>query len=138
MKHLTLLVLSIWLVAACKPSTNVEKLPGYSSTPSGLQFKIIEEGSGAAIADGDEVMIEEEVSYRNGTILYSNVGGPSVKVKIGAGQVTEATEESLLDMKAGETREVIAPPHLVKRKVYPPGLSPDSALVLRITAKEIL
>jgi hypothetical protein len=41
-------------------------------------------------------------------------------------------------MQVGEVREIIAPPHLVKRKSYPPNVSPDSTLVIKLILHEIL
>jgi hypothetical protein len=35
-------------------------------------------------------------------------------------------------MRIGEVRELLAPSYLVKRKGYPPNVSPDSSLVIKI------
>ena len=41
-------------------------------------------------------------------------------------------------MKTGEIREIIAPSYLVKRKSYPPNVSPDSTLVIKLILHKIL
>jgi len=108
-------------------------------TKSGLQYKILEKGSGMTAQAGDEVLIYETTSYRNGTVLYSNYDSKSpVKVLIGGNQATEAVDEGLRGMKIGEVRELIAPHYLVKRKSYPANVSPDSALVIKMKLDKII
>lgn len=72
----TLIILAIALCASCAPNKAV--------TASGLQYQILEKGSGTPAKAGDEVLIFETTSYRNGTVLYSNYNAASpVKVLIG-------------------------------------------------------
>lgn len=108
------------------------------STKSGLKYRILERGSGIKAQEGDEVFIYETTSYRNGIVLYSNYNSSSpVKVLIGGNQATAAVDEGLRGMKVGEIRELIAPPFLVKRKGYPPNVSPDSTLVIKMKLDRI-
>lgn len=108
------------------------------STQSGLKYRVLEKGSGIKAKAGDEVFIYETTSYRNGTILYSNYNSTSaVKVLIGGNQATDAVDEGLRGMQAGEIRELTAPPHLVKRKNYPANVSPDSTLVIKMKLDRI-
>jgi len=112
---------------------------GLVSTNSGLKYRILEEGSGDKAKAGDEVFIYETTSYRNGTVLYSNYNSTSpVKVLIGGNQATTAVDEGLRGMRVGEVRELVAPPYLVKRKSYPPNVSPDSTLVIKMKLDRIL
>ncbi|OOG76186.1 FKBP-type peptidyl-prolyl cis-trans isomerase [Algoriphagus sp. A40] len=109
------------------------------STKSGLQYKILEKGSGMKAQDGDEVLIVETTSYRNGTVLYSNYDSNSpVQVLIGGNQATSAVDEGLRGRQVGEVRELIAPPYLVKRTSYPDNVSPDSTLVIKMKLVEII
>lgn len=108
-------------------------------TSSGLQYTILKKGTGIRAKVGDEVLIYETTSYRDGTILYSNYNSTSpVKVLIGGNQATEAVDEGLRNMQEGEVRELVAPPFLVKRKSYPSNVSPDSTLVIKIKLDKIL
>lgn len=108
------------------------------STKSGLKYRILEKGSGIKAKEGDVVFIYETTSYRNGTVLYSNYDSSSpVKILIGGNQATAAVDEGLRGMKVGEIRELIAPPYLVKRKGYPPNVSPDSTLVIKMRIDRI-
>lgn len=109
------------------------------TTASGLQYSIIKEGSGKEAKAGQEVLIYETASYRDGTIIFSNENtGKPVKVLIGGNQATEGEDEGLRGMKEGETRKMIIPPHLSKRKVYPPNLSPDSIIVVNVELYKII
>lgn len=109
------------------------------STKSGLQYRILEKGSGIKAKAGDEVFIYETTSYRNGTVLYSNYNSTSpVKILIGGNQATTAVDEGLKGMQVGEVRELVAPPYLVKRKGYPPNVSPDSTLVIKMKLDKII
>jgi FKBP-type peptidyl-prolyl cis-trans isomerase len=111
----------------------------YVSTPSGLKYKVLQSGSGSAAKAGDEVLIFETTKYRDGTVLYSNENTDSpVQVLIGGKQATEGVDEGLRGMQAGEIREIVAPPHLVKRTSYPPNVSPDSTLVIKLILHKIL
>ncbi|MCD2423532.1 FKBP-type peptidyl-prolyl cis-trans isomerase [Niabella pedocola] len=121
----------LFLLASCSA--------GMISTSSGLQYKVLQRGTGKKAVAGDEVLIYETTSYRNGNVLYSNFNSTSpVKVLIGGNQATQAVDEGLRGMQAGEIRELIAPPELVKRKSYPKNVSPDSTLVIKMKLDRIL
>lgn len=112
---------------------------GRVKTSSGLQYKVLQRGTGKKAGAGDEVLIYETTSYRNRNVLYSNFNSTTpVKVLIGGNQATQAVDEGLRGMRAGEIRELIAPPELVKRKSYPKNVSPDSTLVIKMRLDRIL
>lgn len=109
------------------------------TTKSGLNYRILEKGKGIKAKVGDEVFIYETTSYRDGTVLYSNYSSTSsVKILIGGNHATMAVDEGLRGMQVGEVRELIAPPYLVKRKGYPPNVSPDSTLVIKMKLDKII
>jgi FKBP-type peptidyl-prolyl cis-trans isomerase len=111
----------------------------FITTESGLQYEILKEGKGLPAKSGDEILLYETTSYRNGTVLYSNENsGKPVKVLIGGHQATDAVDEGLQGMKPGEIRKLIAAPNLVRRKSYPPNVSPDSTLVIKLELYKIL
>lgn len=108
-------------------------------TDSGLKYRILKEGSGQKAKIGDEILLYETTSYRDGTVLYSNYDSTSpVKVLIGGNQATQAVDEGLRGMRVGEIRELTASPNLVKRKSYPSNVSPDSTLVIKMRLDKIL
>jgi FKBP-type peptidyl-prolyl cis-trans isomerase len=111
----------------------------YITSSSGLKYKIIQSGTGESAKAGNEVLLFETTTYRDGTVLYSNENTDRpVKVLIGGNQATEGVDEGLRGMQVGEIREIIAPPYLVKRKSYPPNVSPDSTLVIKLILHKIL
>jgi FKBP-type peptidyl-prolyl cis-trans isomerase len=131
-------MLCITLLSCSGPIISGSK-DDYISNPSGLKYKILKEGNGVPARVGDEVLIFETTSYRDGTILYSNENTSTpVKVLIGGNQATEGVDEGLRGMKVGEIRQLIAAPKLVKRTSYPPNVSPDSTLVIKIILHKIL
>ncbi len=112
---------------------------GYIKTETGLKYTILKKGKGEKTEIGDEILLYETTSYRNGTVLYSNENsGSPIKVKIGAGQVTAAVDEGLQGMRTGEVRQLIATPNLVKRTFYPENTSPDSTLVIKMILHKII
>ncbi len=124
---------------SCSQTTTSGTSDDYISTPTGLKYKILKEGNGVSAKAGDEVLIFETTSYRDSTVLYSNENTETpVKVLIGGNQATEGVDEGLRGMKEGEIRHLIAPPYLVKRTSYPPNVSPDSTLVIKIILHKIL
>ena len=134
------LLLISFLFYSCASNNKLAKPQDeYITTASGLKYKILQKGSGEPAKAGQEVLLFETTSYLDGTVLYSNENSKSpVKVLIGGNQATTAVDEGLRGMQVGEIRKLIAPPNLVKRKSYPPNVSPDSSLTIRIILHKIL
>jgi FKBP-type peptidyl-prolyl cis-trans isomerase len=133
------LVILIALVSCSKQQEKSASTDEYVTTSTGLKYKILQKGTGESAKAGNEVLIFETTSYRDGTVLYSNENSDSpVKVLIGGSQATEGVDEGLRGMQVGEIRQLIAPHYLVKRTGYPPNVSPDSALVIKIILHKIL
>jgi FKBP-type peptidyl-prolyl cis-trans isomerase len=125
-------ILIFLLMAGCK-TTKV------STTQSGLQYTILKKGAGPKAKAGQEILLFETTSYRDGTVLYSNENTTTpVKVLIGGNQATQAVDEALRGMQEGEVKRITAPPHLVKRKSYPENVHPDSTLVIKMILHKIL
>ncbi len=88
---------------------------------------------------GDDAMIEEEMKYSSGPILFSTAElGHPVRFTVGNDQVIEGIDSGVRGMKVGEVSELVIPPHLSKRVVYPDFLSPDSILHYKITLVEVI
>lgn len=137
--HLAIIFLSFAACVHPKNVTTKAKTDGYVTTASGLKYKILQKGTGEPAREGNEVLIFETTSYLDGTILYSNENSTNpVKVLIGGSQATAGVDEGLRGMQVGEIRRLIAPPNLVKRTSYPPNVSPDSTLAIKIILHKIL
>jgi FKBP-type peptidyl-prolyl cis-trans isomerase len=139
---LNYLLLIFLTLGSCATQNKAGKSPStdnYVTTASGLKYAILKQGNGEPAKDGLEVLIFETTTYLNGTVLYSNEKSANpVKVLIDGNQATDAVDEGLRGMKVGEIRQLIAPPHLVKRKTYPENVSPDSTLSIKIILHKIL
>jgi FKBP-type peptidyl-prolyl cis-trans isomerase len=134
----TYLLVGIGLLS-CGGGEKAVSADDYVTTASGLKYKILKSGNGEPAQAGDEVLIFETTKYRDRTILYSNENTDNpVKVLIGGNQATDGVDEGLRGMLVGEEREIIAAPHLVKRQFYPPNVSPDSTLVIKLILHKIL
>lgn len=132
-------LLASFTLLSCTTQNKATQSSTYVTTPSGLQYIILQKGSGIKVREGQEVLIFETTSYLNGTILYSNENTTRpVKVLIGGKQATEGVDEGLRGMQAGEVRRLIARPELVRRKSYPANVSPDSTLSIKIILHKIL
>lgn len=113
--------------------------PHLVQTESGLSYEILRQGKGQRAKANDEILLYETTRYRDGTILYSNENsGQPIKILIGGNQATQAVDEGLRGMRTGEIRRITAPPYLVRRKSYPPNVSPDSTLVITLVLHQIL
>jgi FKBP-type peptidyl-prolyl cis-trans isomerase len=141
MKCLQLLLASIFFLA-CSNNNKLARPTfegGYTTTASGLKYKILQKGTGEPAKEGQEVLIFETTTYLDGTVLYSNENSTTpVKVLIGGNQATTAVDEGLRGMQVGEIRKLIAPHYLVKRRSYPQNISPDSSLAIKIILHKIL
>ncbi len=139
MKYMLTLYIPCLLFSCAGQHKLAKANDGFTTTASGLKYKILQAGSGQQAKAGQEVMIRETTAYLDGTVLYSNEKtGSAVKVLIGGNQATLAVDEGLRGMQEGEIRQLIATPGLVKRKSYPPNVSPDSTLTIKIILQKIL
>lgn len=139
MKNFFSLLISFTILSCSTQQKTTQVADGYVTTASGLKYRILQKGSGATAKEGQEVLIFETTSYLDGTVLYSNENSTTpVKVLIGGHQATDGVDEGLRGMQVGEVRRLIAPPELVKRKFYPPNVSPDSTLAIKIILHKIL
>lgn len=129
-------------IISCKEKQNEEVKTvenEYVKTESGLQYRVLKEGNGIKAKNGDDVLLFETTSYRNGTELYSNENSENpIKIKLGANQVTKGVEEGLKGMKSGEIRQLIVPNYLAKREFYPENVSPDSTLVIKLIVNKVI
>ena len=134
-----------FVVLVCLSCTNDDKSKIANSgkelitLASGLQYRVLQEGLGREAKAGDTVLIFETVRYSDSTLIFSNENSDrAIRVLIGGGQATEGEDEGLRGMKEGEIREMIIPPALSRRKSYPPNLSPDSTIIVKVILEKIL
>lgn len=90
-----------------------EQWPDAITTPSGLKYVVVEEGSGDTPNIGDTVTVHYTGKLLDGKKFDSSVDrGQPIDFPVGRGQVIQGWEEALLGMKKGEKRVLIIPSDL--------------------------
>ncbi|MBC1236080.1 FKBP-type peptidyl-prolyl cis-trans isomerase [Nostoc sp. 2RC] len=101
------------------------------TTPSGLKYVEIKEGTGAAPERGQTVEVHYTGTLEDGTKFDSSRDrGQPFKFKIGVGQVIKGWDEGLSTMKVGGRRNLIIPPDLGYGSRGAGGVIPPNATLL--------
>jgi FKBP-type peptidyl-prolyl cis-trans isomerase len=107
--------------------------PNSTTTPSGLQYVEIQEGTGETPQSGQTVTVHYTGTLTNGTKFDSSRDrNEPFKFKIGAGQVIKGWDEGLSTMKVGGRRTLTIPPELGygSRGIGP--IPPNSTLIFDV------
>jgi FKBP-type peptidyl-prolyl cis-trans isomerase len=111
---------------------------GVQTTPSGLQYEVIQEGSGPKPAADDQVRVHYEGTLTDGTVFDSSVerGQPAV---FGVNQVIPGWTEALQLMPVGSKWKIYIPSDLA----YGPrgagaDIGPNSVLIFEVELLEIV
>jgi FKBP-type peptidyl-prolyl cis-trans isomerase len=83
-----------------------------TKTPSGLYYRDIVAGSGAAFATGDSVTVYYTGSFPNANVFDQTTAANPISFRLGAGQVIQGWDEGLVGMQIGSKRQLIVPPSL--------------------------
>ena len=105
---------------------------GVVTLPSGLQYKIITEGTGVQPTDADKVTVHYAGTLINGKEFDSSYkrGQPAV---FPVGAVIPGWIEALKLMKVGSTWEIYIPSELAYGEHgAPPAIGPDEVLVFKV------
>ncbi|WP_404787052.1 FKBP-type peptidyl-prolyl cis-trans isomerase [Altericista sp. CCNU0014] len=85
----------------------------YVTTPSGLKYKDIVEGTGASPTTGQNVTVHYTGTLTDGSKFDSSRDrGEPFSFPIGAGRVIKGWDEGVATMKMGGRRELVIPPEL--------------------------
>ena len=100
--------------------------------PSGLQYRVIEEGTGKQVAPTAEVTVHYRGSLSDGLEFDSSFArGEPVKFKVN--EVIKGWQEALSRMKVGDHWQIFLPPDLAYGdRGQPPRIGPNQALVFDI------
>ena len=118
---------------------DTDKKSQYTTTDSGLRYRIFKEGTGPKPEKGDKVKVHYTGKLTDGTVFDSSKGRGPFEFKVGTGQVIRGWDEGVVDMKVGEVRELVIPPNLGYGSRGAGNLiPPNSTLVFEVEMLEIV
>ena len=131
------LALSICLtISACSKEDKME--PKVSKTESGLQYVIIEEGTGQKAVAGKKVKVHYTGKLEDGTEFDSSIKrGRPIEFTLGAGQVIKGWDEGIGDMRVGDKRQLIIPPELAYGATGAGSIPPNAVLIFDVELVEV-
>ncbi|KOF03060.1 hypothetical protein OB69_09160 [Roseivirga seohaensis subsp. aquiponti] len=110
--------------------------PGVQTTASGLQYKVIQEGTGASPKAEDTVTIHYTGKLLDGNVFDSSVGGEPLTYPVG--QFIQGWIEGLQLMKLGGKMELYIPSNLAYGERGISGaIPPNAALIFEIELLDI-
>lgn len=106
--------------------------PSITTTESGLQYRILEQGHGKQAASTDKVLVHYTGKLVDGTIFDSSINrGKAASFRVD--RVIKGWTEALQLMKAGDRWQLYIPPDLAYgEKGAPPKIPPHSTLIFDV------
>ncbi|MCX7880169.1 MAG: FKBP-type peptidyl-prolyl cis-trans isomerase [Ignavibacteria bacterium] len=102
--------------------------PGVITTPSGLQYTIIKEGTGRFPKPTDVVKVHFKGKYIDGNEFDNTYKHEPLKLNLA--QVVPGWREALTKMKEGSIWRIVVPPHLGwGERGFPPKIPPNATLI---------
>lgn len=149
MKSLTIkIIITIIVISAVFYGGNyyIKKMDLTSSSQTTQQenapkpkIEILQEGSGAAAKDGDNVSVHYTGTLENGEKFDSSLDrGQPFQFTLGVGQVIKGWDEGIVGMKTGEKRKLTIPPELgYGTKGVSGKIPPNSTLIFEVEMLKI-
>ena len=107
-------------------------------TASGLQYVILEEGTGEKPQAGDIVAVHYTGTLEDGTQFDSSAGGNPIKFPLGAGRVIPGWDEGIGLLTVGSKARLVVPPDLAYGSRGAGGvIPPDATLIFEVELVEV-
>jgi len=107
------------------------KWPNAQTSPKGVRYLILQEGSGAKPTAGQKVGITYRAMFLSGSVFdTSDSHGGIQRFQVGTGRLLPGWEETLMDMRLGERRLAIIPPELAYGERGAQGIIPADAFLV--------
>jgi FKBP-type peptidyl-prolyl cis-trans isomerase len=115
------------------------KEPGVTKLDSGLEYKVIKEGTGATPKPGDTVSALYKGTFINGKEFDStaNRGNQPFKFVVGQGQVIKGWDEAVQKMKVGSKWEIYVPSDLAYGENGRGQIGPNETLVFELELLDV-
>ena len=107
--------------------------PGVTTTASGLQYEVLQEGTGPKPTGSDRVTVHYRGTLIDGTEFDSSIGGQPMQTSVAPGGVIEGFREALMLMSVGSKYRVVIPGALAYGEMgSPPAIKPNTTLIFEI------
>ncbi|CAA0204981.1 peptidylprolyl isomerase [Tenacibaculum maritimum] len=104
---------------------------GYDETPSGLRYKILQNGSGKQATKGANVAVHYKGQLLDGTVFDSSYKRKQpIEFAIGVGQVIAGWDEGIQLLKVGDKARLVIPSHLAYGAAGAGGVIPPNATLI--------
>ena len=104
---------------------------GYDETPSGLRYKILQNGDGQQASKGDMVSVHYKGQLIDGTVFDSSYKRRQpLDFKVGIGQVIAGWDEGILLLKVGDKARLVIPSNLGYGARGAGGVIPPNATLI--------
>lgn len=104
---------------------------GFEQTPSGLYYKIVENGTGKAAKKEKKVAVHYTGKLTNGQVFDSSYNrNEPIEFVLGVGQVISGWDEGIALLKEGDKAVLIIPPHLGYGAQGAGGVIPPNATLI--------
>ena len=111
---------------------------GVKTLPSGLQYKVLREGTGAVAEVNDEVVVKYEGRLIDGTVFDSSYERNPQTSKFRPNQVIKGWTEALTMMPAGSKWELYIPENLAYGERQAGKIPPFSTLIFTVEVEEVV
>ena len=110
--HSTLIFMALIFLGLASIAQQYESYTDFTETPSGLKYKITEEGSGDFPKAGDQIWVHYSARFDNDSIYDSSLERGPLDAYLSSGQLIKGWEEGLRLIKPGGSIILVVPPEL--------------------------